>query len=152
MRRRTPEEVVQHILATSTRDQATGCLLSSLPKDKKGYARVSCGGRWTRAHRVVFFAGYPPAGGPHTLHTCDSPACVEKAHLYAGSNNKNIADKVSRDRSGKKLNIAKVREVQVMLTQRVSQSRIAERVGVNQSNVSRIKTRARWAHVQLGVC
>lgn len=150
MRRRTPEEVVQHVLATSTRDDVTGCLLSSLPKDKKGYALVSCGGRWTRAHRVVFFGGNPPIGGPQTLHICDTRSCVDKAHLYAGTNNKNIADKVSRDRSGKKLNIAKVRRIKVMLARGVSQSVVGQFFGMGQPGISKIARGVHWAHVRLG--
>lgn len=148
MRRRTPDEVVQHILATAVRDEKTGCLVSSLRKDKKGYAHIRFVDE-LRVHVVVFFNGrLPRRRRPHILHTCDNRACVEEGHLYRGTNKQNIADKVRRDRSGKKLNIAKVRRIKAMLARGVKQSRIAKQFGVVESIISRINTGVRWAHVQ----
>lgn len=150
MRRRTPDEVVQHILANAVRDPSTGCLVCTLRKDRKGYARI----RFIeelRAHVVVYFDGRLPRRRPHVLHTCDNRACVERVHLYPGTNKQNIADKVSRDRSGKKLNIAKVRRIKTMLAQGVTQTHISQLVGINQSGISRIATGRRWAHVRAGV-
>jgi hypothetical protein len=144
---RTAEEVLAFILGNSVRDKKTGCLLSRLRKDEKGYARVNFGGE-IRVHRVVFYKGRPAKGAPQVLHTCDVRHCIEETHLYAGNNTQNIADKVSRDRSGKKLNIAKVRRIKAMLAAGNSQKRLAEKFGVNRSIISRIKTGVRWAHVQ----
>lgn len=147
MQPRTASEVLAYILQNSVRHQRTGCLVSSLRKDKKGYARVNFGGE-IRVHRVVFYKGRPANGAPQVLHTCDVRHCVEEKHLYAGNNSQNIADKVSRDRSGKKLNIAKVRRIKAMLAAGNSQGRIANKFGVVPSIISRIKTGVRWAHVQ----
>lgn len=148
MRKRTPEEIVAHILANSVRDPKTGCLICNLRPDQKGYPRV---GKRTRAHNAIFFDGsIPAAPRPHVLHSCDNRACVEKDHLYAGTNAQNIADKVKRDRSGKKLTIAKVRRIKTMLRQGHRQLRIAQLFGVHQTIISRINTGVRWAHVRAG--
>lgn len=37
--------------------------------------------------------------GMMVLHTCDKPACCNPAHLYFGTHQQNMADKVSRGRS-----------------------------------------------------
>jgi hypothetical protein len=146
MRRRTPAEVVQHILDTAIRDERTGCLVSQLRKDAKGYARIKFVAE-LRAHQVIFFKGRIPANAPQALHACDNRACVEEAHLYAGDNTRNIQDKCARDRSGKKLKIAKVARVKEMLAAGIPQKTIAEMFGIHRSNVSRINTGARWSHV-----
>lgn len=145
MRPRTGEELLTYVLANAKRQRKTGCLLSTLTLDEKGYPRC---GKSTRAHRVVFFKGIPPKGGAQVLHTCDVRHCVESAHLYAGDNRRNIADKVARDRSGKKLNIAKVRRIKAMLTQGIRLSRIAYRFGVDDRTIYHIKAGTHWAHVQ----
>lgn len=149
MRPRTPQEVLAFILENSVRDRKTGCLLCNLRPDEKGYARVRYG-KEVRAHTVIFFKGImPPARqGPQVLHTCDRRNCVEENHLYAGTNKQNIADKVSRDRSGKKLNIAKVRRIKAMLRQGHKHKYIAQWFGISPTTVHYIKSGRHWAHVQ----
>ena len=147
MRPRTAEEVVEFILANSARDQATGCLVCKLRKDGKGYPRVA---KHLRVHNVIFFKGLlPPRPRPHVLHSCDNRACVEEAHLYKGTNKQNIADKVSRDRSGKKLNIAKARRIKAMLRQGHKHQYIARMFGISPTTVHHIKSGRQWAHVKV---
>ena len=148
MQKRTPAEIVAHILANSVRDKKTGCLVCKLRPDHKGYPRI---GKRTRVHNAIFFDGdIPPAPRPHVLHSCDNRACVERNHIYGGTNSQNIADKVKRDRSGKKLSIVKVRRIKTMLRQGHRQLRIAQLFGVHQTIISRINTGVRWAHVRAG--
>lgn len=148
MRARTPQEVLALILGNAVRDKRTGCLLSTLRKDEKGYARVKYSRQEIRVHRVIFFKGILPKGGPQVLHTCDVRHCVEETHLYAGNNKRNIADKVSRDRSGKKLNIRRARRIKAMLARGYTQKEIAAMSGISQGTVSKIKRGIYWAHVQ----
>jgi hypothetical protein len=137
-----PASEVAVILQKCVRNDRTGCLVYRGATDAKGYAIYSK----RRCHRVIYLAN---GGDPslHALHTCDNRRCCEQRHIYGGTNQQNIADKVTRDRSGKKLNIAKVKEILAMLELGMTHAAIAEQMGVNPSNISRIATGERWAHV-----
>jgi hypothetical protein len=100
-------------------------------------------------HRVVWeYQNGPIPKGSHVLHACDNPCCCEIKHLFLGTNYENIIDKMHKDRSGKKLCIEKVKEIKEIFKNGFSQSEIAYRFGVNQSQISRILSGKRWIHVQ----
>ena len=77
----------------------SGCWLWTGAVVKDGYGQVSIGGTFKRAHRVVFemLGGAIPAGA-YLLHRCDVPACVNPAHLYVGTQKRNVADCIERGR------------------------------------------------------
>lgn len=139
--------VIDRIKAKCVRNDRTGCLVWQGQTDEKGYGRIRKNGKERRIHRWIWEEEHGPTDA-HVLHKCDNRRCAELAHLYAGDNAQNIADKCARDRSGKKLNIAKVRRIKAMLADGYSQGIIADRMGVNRSQVSRINTGARWKHVE----
>jgi hypothetical protein len=59
------------------------------------------GERIVSAHRLAWIDAHgqlPPDDRPQILHTCDNPPCVNSRHLYAGTNDDNIRDKVDRGR------------------------------------------------------
>ena len=146
----TLKAIVAHILAQCRFTEA-GCLEWLGHRHRKGYGCIRFLGKMRKCQHLVFelYKG-PIPEGHHVLHHCDHSWCENPTHLYAGTNKQNIEDKVSRDRSGKKLNIAKARRIKAMLAQGHRQSRIARLFGVNPSIVSRIKTGVRWAHVRAG--
>jgi HNH endonuclease len=73
-----------------------------------GYGRIDIfGEKGVYAHRVAYFL-LPHSGriplkenGQNilVLHRCDNPACCNPRHLYLGSHNDNMQDKVKRGRS-----------------------------------------------------
>jgi hypothetical protein len=141
------DSATEAILAKCKRNERTGCLIYEGRTDEDGYARIKFDGRDWRCHKFI----WTEATGDHisqTLHKCDNRRCCELGHLYAGNNTQNIADKVARDRSGKKLNIAKVKEIKMLLSQGATHKYIASLYGVNQSNITRIATGERWSHVE----
>jgi len=91
-------------------------------------------------------------------HRCDNKLCCNPAHLFLGTNEENMKDKVNKGRQAKgnanplaKLSPDKVIQIRKMLAEgRLYQWKIAEMFGVNQSVISRLKTMERnsWYHVK----
>lgn len=75
----------------------TDCLLWIAGSFSNGYGCAEWDGKAQKAHRVAFFLthGY----WPHVCrHTCDTPPCVNPAHLLDGTNADNAHDAVARGR------------------------------------------------------
>lgn len=67
-----------------------------------GYGRLSISGRIARAHRLAYEFTYGPiAEGQVIRHTCDNPPCCNPAHLLAGSQADNVADRDARGRTAR---------------------------------------------------
>ena len=129
-----------------------GCWIwmgSVLPK---GYGHSALG----RSHRVAWtaFKGPIPAG-LWVLHTCDVPACCNPDHLFLGTNQDNIDDKVrkGRARSGSIFGADNPAAVLTdSLVREIRQSpdgsrKLARRLGVSVAAVRRVKRRLTWRHV-----
>lgn len=77
----------------------TGCFLwtSSLRSSGYGELWVKRGGQ--AAHRLAYehhVGPIPP--GLCVLHRCDTPACVNPEHLFVGTNQDNVDDKMRKGR------------------------------------------------------
>lgn len=77
------------------------CWLWTGQCDRDGYGRIKLSRSKTSvgAHRLSYemFNGAIPDGAI-ICHTCDTPACVNPRHLYAGDAASNARDKVERGR------------------------------------------------------
>lgn len=135
--------------------RAGECLLWSGSKDYDGYGRFWYEGRGHQAHRVAYYFEH---GVWPTLvrHTCDTPSCVESAHLLSGTPKDNSDDAYARGRKNNrgsdngfsKLTEADVFEIRAKYaTGSFTQTQLANQFNVHQAHVSEIVNHIIWRHV-----
>lgn len=131
------------------------CLLWTASTDTHGYGSLRDSGRLWKAHRWSFHNFVRPIVRKEVVcHRCDIPACVEPAHLFAGTQAENLQDMVKKGRAAKGTSLpqAKLTDDRVTCIQalrgRVPQAVIARAFGVNQSTVSRVCSGEAWRHVR----
>lgn len=138
-------------------DPNSGCWLWTGSINNKGYGQFSYGGRCVSAHRLSLeLHGQPVAANDNVLHRCDTPCCVNPAHLFTGTHQDNMADMRAKGRHtqacgeqtrSSRLTDAVVLEIRSALKRGVMQRDLAEKYGVYPSTISRINTRQQWAHL-----
>jgi hypothetical protein len=119
-----------------------------------GQAFTGPGKRCSQAHRVsweMHNGPIPPA--LHVLHKCDNPRCVNPSHLFLGTNQDNIADKVAKGRQPRGEAHAHARYTEQQITDmhkmrhQLSPDKLAELFLTTPSRISRILRGARWSHL-----
>ena len=117
-----------------------------------GYGKLAYGRRQYRAHRVSWevHKGQIP-DGMSVLHRCDNPSCCNPAHLFLGTHDDNMADKVTKNRQAKgsghgraKLSESDVISIRNSPLMGVA---LAEKYGVSNSTISFIVNDQTWKHV-----
>ena len=78
-----------------------GCWLWTGYRNRGGYGELKHRGKRVLAHRLSWRLahGNLPAS-LHVLHRCDNPACVRPEHLFLGTNQDNVADRIAKGRPG----------------------------------------------------
>nr|WP_276530690.1 HNH endonuclease signature motif containing protein [Burkholderia multivorans] len=130
-------------------DQGYGVLTVGSKSDKSN--------RKVLAHRFSFeLHNGPLPHGMNACHRCDTPACVNPGHLFAGTQADNVADMVAKGRNqkGSQNGQAKIDEViaaQILTAVNNGSTRasVARDFGVARSLVSLIAAGKRWAHVHV---
>ena len=123
-----------------------GCHIWTAGVDSHGYGVIGFDGRHLGAHRVAWFLEYG-VWPSMLLHSCDTPRCMNVAHLREGTHAENMADRSQRGRTNSKLNHAKVRQIRRLLKAGMVQREICEMFGVTNVAISNISTRTTWRHV-----
>jgi hypothetical protein len=134
-------------------NEQTGCIewTRSLVN---GYPQSKSNGKSRRAHRMIweFRYGAIPAG-MNVCHKCDNRKCINPDHLFLGTTQDNVDDKMAKGRFrpvvGEAQVAAKLSPAVVTTIRNASgpQRRIARDFGISQANVSVIRSGKAWAHV-----
>lgn len=135
-----------------------GCWLWTACRNTPGYGSFKFEGHMWRAHRFSYElnVGSIPEG-IHVLHKCDVPACVNPDHLFLGTHNDNMADKVKKNRQakgmkneGEKNGSAKLTPNKVLAIKSDTRFHrvIAADYGVSSVAISNIKSGKSWAHLE----
>jgi hypothetical protein len=129
----------------------------------KGYGQSGLKGKSIKAHRLSYltFVGEIP-NNLHVLHTCDNPTCVNPKHLFLGTNQDNMNDKVNKNRQAKgedngrsKLVQEEVDEIRTLYSAeleerakgkgtQLTQKELAKRFKVSQAEINDILNNKRW--------
>lgn len=130
------------------------CWIWTGAKDKDGYGWIYLYGRQERAHRFSYMLHCGSIEkGVFVCHHCDTPACCNPEHLYAGTRQDNADDAINRNlyRRGEKHGRAKltVKEVKEIRSKAddYTQNELAAEYGVSRPAISKIITRENWGHV-----
>lgn len=107
------------------------------------------------AHIVSWeYANGSLGNGLQVNHTCDQRFCVNPRHLYAGSQQQNMTDKVARNRQARgsghgtaKIAEAQAREILVRANGGERGATIARAMGISRNTVYRCISRKNWKHV-----
>lgn len=129
-------------------DQSAGCWEWKGARDKDGYGIFTYSRKNYRAAVMALrLDGRPVPAGKYACHDCDNPACVRPDHLYPGTPAQNMADAKRRGRlkPATKITAKDVREIRAATG---TQDVIAAKYGISRPNVSMIRNRKTWRHVQ----
>ena len=119
----------------------------------EGYGHIKINGKMTLVHRAMYQYVYGSIPKPFVLHRCDNRKCCNPMHLYAGTSQDNMHDRVKRNPESfiysEKHGNAKLIEKQVKEVRKSEepQAVIAKRLNVSQGTISKIKSRKSWKHI-----
>lgn len=145
----------------------TGCWLWLGQHDARGYGGFWLRTRTERAHRAsLMLHGVEVPRDMLVLHSCDTPSCVNPAHLRVGTQKENIGDAIKRRRRdrvrppllrGERNNHAVLAEADVRAirsilatprSERPTLRQVASRFGVGRGAIKAIAQRKSWGWLQ----
>ncbi len=102
-----------------------------------------------RAHRFSYvLANGEIPDGLQICHSCDTPLCVNPAHLWAGTNAENCADRNKKDRvqHGERHWSAKLKEddVRAIRSSADSVQELSKKYGVHATQIAGIQNGTKW--------
>lgn len=152
----SPAAITERLDRASIPEPNSGCVLWAEACNDRGYGVINIERRQYKAHRLAWEATNGPI--PDDLfvcHKCDVRACINPAHLFLGTQQKNLADMTAKGRRSRGTPQGKLTPEQVLAIRSASgsQYKIAEQFGIHQATVSWIKSGDGWKHLgEAGLC
>jgi predicted XRE-type DNA-binding protein len=126
-------------------------------KDRYGYGSIRINNKVLRTHRVSYQLHYGDFDiALFVCHKCDNKKCVNPEHLFLGTHQDNMTDKVNKGKQpnliGKnnpntKLTEDNVIQIKKLLFVGMKQREIAQKYNVSQNQISQIKNNKAWKHI-----
>lgn len=147
------ESIVARFWKYTNKRGADECWLWTGYGTPRGYGTlITRDQRHIYAHRVSYELHHGPVpAGLFVCHSCDTPSCVNPAHLWAGTAQQNTLDMLRKGRSNtprgenctnSKLTDQQVREILAVYSGRAGQqTELARQYGVSLSQICRIVNR-----------
>lgn len=89
----------REVFYTNFKKADNGCVEWLLSGTSQGYGRVRYKGKKFLTHRLMWeFEKGPIPEGMQVLHKCDNPSCANVDHLFLGTNQDNVDDKMMKGR------------------------------------------------------
>jgi len=119
---------------------ASACWEWQLHRDRDGYGRTKENGKYLRAHVKAYqlWKGEFP-NGMLVLHSCDNAPCCNPDHLFLGSHQDNVRDKVAKGRTSRKTRKLTFEQAMAVKGDPRSCRIIAQEFGIAPVNVWKIK-------------
>lgn len=151
-------------------DEASGCWIWTASKNRQGYGKYRNGGSSSLpAHRVAYEILVGPLGELLACHRCDTPPCVNPAHIFGGTCADNHADRnakgrqASGDRNGQRLHPESVPRgerngrarlqpgdvviIRAELAAGTTKASLARRFRVSETVIRHVGQRKSWRHI-----
>lgn len=152
---RALDKTISEILSKYGVDTSGDCWLWTRGRDSYGYAQASLGGKVQLVHRFVCrIATGEDIAGKVVMHTCDTPHCINPAHLRIGTQLDNIRDRVLKGRNGacrgdaapwSKVNSEAVERLRRDFAAGRNRNEISQAYGISKTQMYRIVARESWA-------
>lgn len=125
------------------KDRPYGFLFVSVAGKKRGLIPSKCS--------FIVHGGSIPKPGQVVMHSCDTPSCVNPAHLSLGTHAQNMADAASKGRIIKapKIHAFTVVAIRQLRVEGVSDRAIAVRLNIPRNTVRKIARGDTRASIQL---
>lgn len=133
-----------------------GCLEWSGAREQSGYGHITLGRKRVKTHRVAWQLANGREPVLDVLHHCDNPPCINPEHLYEGTDADNVRDCMERGRhwvpvgeEAKKsiLKEVQVKEIRILISQKIRHIDIAKWYGVSKSAIGHISAGDSWKHL-----
>lgn len=120
------------------------CWIWAGSRTKAGYGQIRSRGQGTvYAHRLSYeiFHG-PIPDGLHILHSCDTPSCVQPAHLRAGTHTENMREAIARNRypNGRGAKpILTAEQIELILNSPLTTRQLGPQLGISRETVAKVR-------------
>ncbi len=135
----------------------SACWLWTGAMRNDAYGALLVNRKWISAHRIAWelYRGAIPIG-LHVCHSCDTPLCVNPAHLFVGTNSDNQVDKAKKGRAmrlkGEQHGRSKLtsEQVQAVRSSKENDAALGRFYGVRKGTIRKIRIGENWRHILRG--